>query len=366
LYNFSAVINQTEFLVLKAGHGDSIIIKTFDASNNPYNIVIDGGIAKTFDEVLKKELSGICNINLLVLTHIDSDHIAGLIKYIKNPFFKPEKIECYWFNAGNIRFIGSGEKISFNQAKTFEELLILKGEITEKWSSEITRGSIEHLAAGISTEILSPTIEVLENLFEKWPALSQEYQNKLKDVAIAGIAPSQVSRGTLEELALKSDSPEKSIMSDLFNSSSIAFVLYTPDLSILLLGDAHPELIIASLVLKGYTRDQKLKVDYVKVSHHGSKNNTMNDLLDLIDCEHFIISTNGGNSDHRHPDRETIARIVHHPERIKYKYKSKRTIYFNYPLSHIERKSGKLFNDTDFLTGNWDKVDDKTLFRHEQ
>ena len=38
---------------------------------------------------------------------------------------------------------------------------------------------------------------------------------------------------------------------------------------------------------------QPLKIDYVKVSHHGSKANTNDELLSLLDCNNFIISANG-------------------------------------------------------------------------
>jgi len=49
-------------------------------------------------------------------------------------------------------------------------------------------------------------------------------------------------------------------------------------------------------------------VDVFKVAHHGSQNNTSVELLGLIDCHHYLLSSNG---DHFcHPDRETIGRIL--------------------------------------------------------
>ena len=356
-------ISETEVLVLKAHHGDAIIIKTFNASGIPFNIVVDGGTAKTYDEVLKKELASLTTIDVLVLTHIDSDHIAGLIKFLKNPFFKPEKIKQYWINSSNIKFLVSGNSISYNQAKTFEEFLITKGKLKDKWSEDIYLGKCPALPLGISVEILSPTADVLYELYEKWPDLSEEYTKKLKDVFISTVAVSQIAKGTLEDLASADFSPEKTIMGDLLNSSSIAFVLKVPDLAILLLGDSHPELIRNSKVFNGYSTDNKLKVDFVKVSHHGSLNNTLNDVLDMIDCDKFIISTNGGSSDNKHPDRETIARIVHHPERKKSGYTSLRRIYLNYSLKQIESKAGTLVDKDDFLNGNWRLIENVNIFK---
>jgi beta-lactamase superfamily II metal-dependent hydrolase len=364
-----SVINlpaKTQVLVLPAYHGDSIIVKTFDCHGNPFNMVIDGGTAKTYDDTLKRELSKLPFIDVLVLTHIDSDHIAGLIKFIKNPLFEPSKIGRYWFNSKNIKFLRNSEKISLGQAKTFEELLIDKGEIKQKWAEDILVGVTPALAPGIAIEILSPTADVLADLYEKWPNLSDEYNKKLNDLNIANrVVGSQIGKGTLPDIAKKDDKPEKSVGEDVFNSSSIAFVLGTFDLSVLFLGDAHPEIIKQAMINKGYSILNRLKIDLVKISHHGSKNNTLNDVLDMIDCDRFIISTNGGNSTHAHPDRETIARIIYHPDRVRRNFEKHRKIYLNYPLANIEARSGKFVEDKDLIAGNWELLDRSNIFEHE-
>lgn len=355
----------THILVLPAEHGDAIIVRTFDAAGQPFNMVIDGGTAKTFDNSLKKELVGLPLINIMVLTHIDSDHIGGLIKYIKSFQFDSDKVKRYWFNSKNIRFISIGNNIGYDQANTFEELLINSGEIKEKWAEDIFFGKNPQISDGINIEILSPTKEVVDKLYQKWPDLIEEYRIKLEDISISKHILSQVDRGTLEELAIASDAPSKTVMGDIFNSSSIAFVLRTFDLSIFFLGDSHPYLLKETMGKSGYSPKKKLKVDLVKVSHHGSKNNTINDILDMIDCDRFIISTNGGSSTHKHPDRETIARIVHHPERKKSEYKNLRKIYLNYPKPLVESKAGEFVIDKDFLTGNWQLIDNQNSFQYE-
>ncbi|MGY4537412.1 beta-lactamase superfamily II metal-dependent hydrolase [Mucilaginibacter sp. UYNi724] len=358
--------SKTQVLVLPAYHGDSIIVKTIDGDGKPFYMVIDGGTAKTYDDTLKLELRKLAFIDILVLTHIDSDHIAGLIKFIKDPFFKTSQIGKYWFNSKNIKFLRNSEKISFGQAKSFEELLIDKGEIKGKWSEDIYIGVTPALPPGIIIEVLSPTADVLKELYSKWPDLSDDYNKKLTDINIANrIVPSQIGKGSLPDLAAKDDNPEKSVSQDLFNSSSIAFVLQTFDLSIFLLGDAHPEIIKQVMISNGYSVEKRLKVDLVKISHHGSKNNTINDVLDMIDCDRFIISTNGGNSTHAHPDRETIARIIYHPERVRRNFEKHRKIYLNYPKANIEVKAGKFIEDSDLITGNWELVESTNIFEHE-
>jgi hypothetical protein len=66
----------------------------------------------------------------------------------------------------------------------------------------------------------------------------------------------------------------------------------------------------------------RLKLDLFKLSHHGSKGNLSPELLTLIDCTRFAISTDGTR--HNFPDPEAIARIlVNDPDREK-------MLYFNY------------------------------------
>jgi beta-lactamase superfamily II metal-dependent hydrolase len=334
----------TQLVILPANNGDAIIVKTFDKSGKPFNMVIDGGPAGTYEQCLKRELRLLPHIDIMILTHIDSDHIGGLIKYVKNPLFDPNQVKKYWFNSKNIKFTKWGDNISTGQAKTFEELLIDIGCIKDKWAENVTTATNCTLSDGINIDIISPSEEILEKLFERWPDLSAEYEKKLKDLAISSLKPSQIPRGSLKNLALSDDTPQKNIFEDLVNSSSIAFILKTFDMSVLFLGDAHPHFIEESLRSKNYSKDNKLKIDYVKISHHGSKNNTTNNLLDMIDCENFIISTNGGSSSHTHPDRETIARIIHHPERVRSDYRNKRRIFLNYPLSLIQSKAGEFIN----------------------
>ncbi|MDO6388689.1 MBL fold metallo-hydrolase [Pontibacter sp. BT731] len=348
---------ETQLKLLEAYHGDCILIKTFDCSGNDFIILIDGGTASTFDYSLKNELKQISKIDLLILTHIDSDHIAGLIRFFKNSLFAKIKVGSFWINGANLAKTPSGEKISYNQGKSIEQLLIDNKVARSSIFSLVTNEFSPSLPEGIEIEILSPTTSILNSLYAQWPIISKELNaSDVKVKASTGTA-SQISKGALVDLAKEEFKPSKNIENDLFNSSSIAFILRTPDKSILMLGDARSEVLVNSLNDKGYTKDNKLLVDFVKVSHHGSINNTSCELLDIINCDKFGISTNGGNASHKHPDRETIARIVHHPERD---YEVERLIFFNYPVDDIQKKCGQLINSSDLSIGNWSYFDSIT------
>jgi hypothetical protein len=51
-----------------------------------------------------------------------------------------------------------------------------------------------------------------------------------------------------------------------------------------------------------------LPVSAFKVSHHGSHSNTSPELLSLLECSRYLLSTNGQKFDH--PHRVTISRII--------------------------------------------------------
>nr|WP_139488568.1 MBL fold metallo-hydrolase [Brevibacillus dissolubilis] len=95
---------------------------------------------------------------------------------------------------------------------------------------------------------------------------------------------------------------------DEINGSSITFILEYRGMKVLFLGDAPPTLIEQQL-REVFPEDEfPIHFDAVKVSHHGSKNNTSRELLACIDSPHYFVSTDG--KIHGHPDPEALARIV--------------------------------------------------------
>jgi len=59
----------------------------------------------------------------------------------------------------------------------------------------------------------------------------------------------------------------------------------------------------------GYSEENPLKAEFVKLSHHGSKGNTNAELLGIIDSKVFVVSSNG--SIHKLPDKQCLSRIIH-------------------------------------------------------
>jgi hypothetical protein len=140
----------------------------------------------------------------------------------------------------------------------------------------------------------------------------------------------------IEDLAKKKDlAHSKSYLKkNPYNPSSIASMFELNRKKILLLSDSHPDDIITSINKiqrekpERYPPNQPLKVDYVQLSHHGSKFNTTYDLLNMIECNNFIISTDG--SSHNLPNKETLSRIIYSSEKRNRDYSQEINFYFNY------------------------------------
>ena len=106
------------------------------------------------------------------------------------------------------------------------------------------------------------------------------------------------------------------------NGTSIALLAEFNGARVLLAADAHAPVLVDSIkTLLRQSGDDRLKIDLYKVSHHGSQNNVSSELIELLDCPRYLVSTNG---DHfYHPDRQAMARILRYGG-------DRKTVYFNY------------------------------------
>lgn len=333
--------------ILQAGNGDCILIKDLMDGDKKINILIDGGVNHTYrrknrkGELLKeleliKEESG--SIDLLIVTHVDEDHIGGILKGFKENGLLSKLTKKVWFNSGKIifeKFDRTPDSSNFihlvnNEGKEQGNTSIGQGVTFEShikklkiWDEEvILSGEVKKLF-GATFTFISPTVEKLEKLLCKW---EKEAPRSLTS------SDKNDYNKTLEELLQEDKFQEDT---SIHNGSSLAFIFEFEGKRILFLGDAHNNIILSEL-RKIIKDGQSNKFELVKLSHHGSEHNTSPDFLDLIDCKEFIISSD--TSRHGLPDKRTLARIFNKiPDA---------TIHFNYP----EIITSKLFTSNELET----------------
>lgn len=284
-----------KFNFFKALAGDSILVSTDNT-----NILIDGGFGITYEEQIKPKINIIKNdLDLVVLTHIDEDHICGLIEMVKNDRKNTAKIKELWFNS--IKSIqvrkNRNVSVSYGQGLTFDDLL---KEYDVPVNNEVFLTNNENLkkytiSDEIALQLLSPYESDLRILEEKEPK-NQHPTECLKNKA------TQVST-----TFGKDKRPP--------NKSSIAFILKYDIKEFLFLADANIDVVNRSLEKLGYSEANKLKVEFVKLSHHGSLENINEEFLKIIDANKFVILTEGKH--YGHPSKEIFPLIIEYQGKEK-------------------------------------------------
>jgi len=304
--------------VFPAAHGDCFLLKICGEKSIRY-VLIDGGKGELCHKELKAEFVELDKkkqrVDLLIVTHIDDDHIAGIIKLYRDKKINTSIIDKIWFNSGNLisskldqiemsnrefhlNSDHSSKKMSVRQGITLEGVL----EETSVWHKDLISSGQLHNLDGITLSILSPDTETLKELNTKWDSEMEKLITKRANNK--KMSSTTDYHKTINELSNEEFEEDSS----LFNKSSIAFLLEHENCKLLMLGDSHPSIIASSLRKLGYSEKNKLKLDLMKISHHASKKNTSPELLKLLDCEKFIISSDG--SKHGLPNKQSLARIV--------------------------------------------------------
>jgi len=164
------------FEFLKAGKGDCTLITVEKGTNKELNILIDGGVSETYDDTknksrtLKVKLREVKSLDLVILTHIDNDHICGLIKLIEDTTHR-HKIKELWFNSSDyIQLnIASNEK-GYGESNYFKSLI---NELNKEYphlkhrDDIFMENKIKYLYGEIGLTLLSPYKEQLDNLSQK-------------------------------------------------------------------------------------------------------------------------------------------------------------------------------------------------------
>lgn len=290
----------------QVGCGDAIAIRFLGNDGSFHNILVDGGIEDYYEECFKPEIEAIYErgekIDLWIISHIHDDHIGGVVQFIEDEALQT-KIDVkeikFWFNYTYIDIPVSPQvsaKVSFSQAKSLRGFLMENSLLNES----NTNAKTEVLFEKAKITVLSPNQEKFEILEKKWHEKEREIIKKETSERVTSGNDYKKSISELLSGSFQKDNCP-------FNGSSIAFLFEFESKKILFSADSHPDIIKESLQKLGYSEENKIVLDYMQLSHHGSKYNTSADLLALIDCEDFIISADGYS---RKPYKETLVRIM--------------------------------------------------------
>lgn len=298
--------------MLPAGHGDALCVEYGDPAD-PHRLMIDGGPRSrtTRDLVRDRITSGDRELELLVVTHIDADHITGILEALQDPAVNIAARDV-WFNGWDHL---PSDALGVMQGEALGSALRRRGlpwntdfgnravQVTEEGPLPVVR-----LPGGMDLTLLSPTADRLAALRSEWkreveaaglvPGVAAEQPSARPDVlGEIPIVPEDLAGEPFEE------DPSEA------NGASIAMLAEFEGKALLLTGDAHSSVLTTGLRRLARERGTaRVAVDVFKVPHHGSKYNLGSDLLDVLDCRRFLFSTNGAIFGH--PDPVAVSRIL--------------------------------------------------------
>ncbi|PFA94008.1 hypothetical protein CN383_27165 [Priestia megaterium] len=367
--------------MLPASFGDCLLVNYHSLNSGNVNILIDTGFVSTYKTYLKPKLLKMKeegqHLDLMVITHIDRDHISGALSFFKENGLSVNsqiiEVKEVWHNSyrhlqtpslhrmeienrvdkgiieevSNLGYpeekeivIDYEEDVSAEQGSSVAALL---DYYKYAWNSSfdnkvvnVENKRIVDIGDEIKLIILSPDNNKLDNLKEYWKDKLEEMgfrsdpdKVKIFDDAFEFLMAHEKIKSLKDfnkDISSTEEDIEELLKEDFIedmsvvNGSSISFILETKNQKILFLADSHPSIITREL--KQLYGEGIKWFDAIKISHHGSKGNTSPELLKIIDSNNFFISTNG--SKHNHPDLVTIARIISRES------KHLRNIIFNY------------------------------------
>ncbi|MGE0567909.1 MAG: ComEC/Rec2 family competence protein [Bacteroidia bacterium] len=306
----SAQYLETRFL--KVGCGDGIRIRFLGNDSLYHNIIIDGGTYKgtVYEGTLQKEILNIIQsneiIDLWIISHIDDDHIGGILRLIKDKETLRQidlKKTTFWFNY-SISDYDTG--IKENNLKSVSQGILLRDFLKENvlLVENITDAIPPLDFYGCRISILSPNKKKYDALLKLWEKeeiiIRKKQETKLKSASGTNDYQVKIEHFNLDVFN-QDDSPE--------NASSIALLLEYADKKILLLADSIPTVVVNALKGLGYSPQNKLILDLMQMPHHGNKRNLNDELLDLVTCTNFVASADALNKNNL-PNKEAFARVI--------------------------------------------------------
>lgn len=308
--------------LLPAREGDAIWVR-WGNPDAPYQMLIDMGTEETGRQ-LRERISALPEaqraFELIVVTHIDRDHIGGLLSCLVDAAPLPGfTAKDFWFN-------GFAHLDGHKPGNGLESMGAVQGELLSHWLEEqqwnrfFDGGPVccekalplpwVDLEDGMRLTILGPTVERLRELKSVWQkdvqAALQKEQHRSSGQNLESMGASKpLTLDNLKALQLLAEQ-RKERDSSPANASSIALLLEYKGTRLLLAGDAFSMDLKNSVQL--LSPDQPLEVTAFKIPHHGSRRNLCKELIESIHCQCWLISTDG--SRFQHPDDEAVARIL--------------------------------------------------------
>lgn len=336
-----------------AKKGDSLLLH-YGPWEQPDRILIDGGPRGVYNRFLKPRLEQLREeaslefgeslpFRMVMVSHVDDDHIAGIIdlfndqieaKEASKPL--PYKIETLWHNsfddiagaendskeiltgmaARAASASGPGLPIPENMSNECKAVVasVGQGRVLRNAARKLrvkVNAPFEGLVMfpapkevllgnGLSLMVIGPDRDRVKAFQKRWNKDLKAILKKEKDSASA--------------TSFADESP--------FNLASICVLAEMKGRSMLLTGDARGDFVLETLEKANrLLKTKPMHVDLMKVPHHGSDRNVEDVFFERITADHYVIS---GDGEHGNPEPEALRMIGRARGTAKY------TIHFTF------------------------------------
>jgi len=349
-----------------ARYGDCLLLH-YGTREDPGLILIDGGPSQVWEPFLKPRLEAILKerpqsfeIDLLMVSHIDDDHVLGITDFTKewvaeNTAERPWRFPVRQFWHNSFERVSNDENVgavtaSVTASVGANTLTEVDREEEDDDPEAEQRQAARHVLASVANgkKLRDDLVTLGKKDFTNIgfgglvrPGVVGKVPVKFGPALtfhIAGPLPKQLDalRKTFAEELPKDEKSALAAFSDTSvpNLSSIVVLARFEGRSMLLTGDARGDYVLKGLKEeKLLDADGRLHVDILKLPHHGSDRNVDPSFFEKVTADHYVASADGTFIN---PDRATLEMII--DARGK---DAKFTIHLTYPLADIDTQRHK-------------------------
>ena len=319
-----------KFEALRAKYGDSLMLH-YGSDDDRQLVLIDGGPDTVWDETLKPRLDQLraernldddqpLQIALLMVSHLDSDHITGILKLMRLLAADPKapyNVKKAWVNTFEDL---TGEKPAAGTSFGAADIAALPATPLGAALAQ-TKSGIELASIGQGRELRNLINELVLQNNQPFNDLvtvdSPRNPAVINGLKLTVVAPSKTNIDALKDNWAKNVKPKLQeakhaevadyVDRSVYNLSSIVVLAEIDGKRILLTGDGRGDHALAGLKEKGFLdANGKMEVDILKLPHHGSERDVKIDYFQAIHAKHYVISANGKFSN---PDLPTLKMI---------------------------------------------------------
>jgi hypothetical protein len=305
--------------IIQAAYGDCLLLEY--GTNAKRYILIDGGPPDTFRIHLHPVLTQIVNsggaLDLVVLSHVDTDHVTGLLDYLSELRTANHGLpvpQGLWHNT----FTATVDPNGVIQPR-------LAGLITPTRANimSVSGLAVQGIKEGANLRTIALALPIPINKGFSGNLISVDNamgSRTFGSLEIRIVGPTQVNLNELEnewigwlnthENSILSNDPFVMANSDrsVPNLSSIMFLAKADSRTMLFTGDGRSDHLLTGLSQAGLLNaNGQMHVNVLKLPHHGSNRNVTRTFFRKITADIYVASANGRDGN---PDLATLIWII--------------------------------------------------------